>query len=59
MDPDGVCHVFVDKDADMKKAKRIIADAKLDYPAACNAMVSMTFVYNVDTHWKCLHYTHA
>eukprot|EP00250_Pteridium_aquilinum_P012578 c20812_g1_i2 orf=325-2550(-) len=38
---DGVCHVFVDKDANMEKAKRIILDAKLDYPAACNAMETL------------------
>lgn len=36
---DGICHVFVDKSADMDMAKRIIVDAKTDNPAACNAMV--------------------
>jgi gamma-glutamyl phosphate reductase len=44
---DGVCHVFVDKDANMKKAQQIVADAKLDYPAACNAMASVNFIYYV------------
>jgi delta-1-pyrroline-5-carboxylate synthetase len=34
---DGVCHVYVDKDADMDKALAIIHDAKTNYPAACNA----------------------
>eukprot|EP00250_Pteridium_aquilinum_P012579 c20812_g2_i1 orf=390-2600(-) len=38
---DGVCHVFVDKYADLKKAERIIIDAKVDYPAACNAMETL------------------
>lgn len=38
---DGVCHVFVDKYADIKKAERIIVDAKADYPAACNAMETL------------------
>jgi len=37
---DGVCHMFVDAGAahDVPAAVRLIADAKLDYPAACNAV---------------------
>ncbi|MCR4717827.1 MAG: glutamate-5-semialdehyde dehydrogenase [Lachnospiraceae bacterium] len=34
---DGVCHVYVDKDADIDKAIRIVVDAKTQYTAACNA----------------------
>ena len=34
---DGVCHVYVHKDADPDKAIPIILDAKLQYTAACNA----------------------
>ncbi|CAI0445835.1 unnamed protein product [Linum tenue] len=38
---DGVCHVYVDKSANMQTAKRIVVDAKVDYPAACNAMETL------------------
>ena len=35
---DGICHIFVDKDADMDKALPIIVDAKTQYTAACNSV---------------------
>ena len=35
---DGICHIFVDKSADFEKAKKIIIDAKTQYPSACNAV---------------------
>lgn len=34
---DGICHTYLDKDADMEKAVSIIVDAKTQYTAACNS----------------------
>jgi glutamate-5-semialdehyde dehydrogenase len=30
---DGVCHIYVDAEADIEKAERIIVDAKTNYPS--------------------------
>jgi glutamate-5-semialdehyde dehydrogenase len=35
---EGVCHIYVDRDADEALALRVIEDAKTDYPAVCNAV---------------------
>jgi glutamate-5-semialdehyde dehydrogenase len=34
---EGICHIYVHATADLQKAERIVMDAKVDYPAACNA----------------------
>lgn len=34
----GICHVYVDSDADFKKALNIIENAKTSRPSVCNAM---------------------
>jgi glutamate-5-semialdehyde dehydrogenase len=38
---DGVCHLYVDKLADLTKAVAIAVDSKTQYPAACNAIETM------------------
>ena len=35
---DGICHIYIDEDADVKKATDICIDAKTQYPSACNAV---------------------
>jgi glutamate-5-semialdehyde dehydrogenase len=38
---DGLCHIYVDRAADLEKATAITKDAKLGYPAACNAVETL------------------
>lgn len=38
---EGICHLYVDKSADIEKAVNIAVDAKTQYPAACNAIETM------------------
>jgi glutamate-5-semialdehyde dehydrogenase len=35
---DGICHIYVDRDADQEMAVQVILDAKTQYTAACNAV---------------------
>lgn len=35
---DGICSVYVDKEADLAKAAKIVVDSKTNYPAGCNAV---------------------
>ena len=38
---DGICHIFIDKSADLNKAKRIVIDSKTQYPSACNSVETL------------------
>jgi glutamate-5-semialdehyde dehydrogenase len=43
----GVCHVFVDADADLKMAEEIALNAKCQRPAVCNAMETLLVDRNI------------
>jgi delta l-pyrroline-5-carboxylate synthetase len=38
---EGLCHVYVDRSADLDMALAIAVDAKVQYPSACNAMETL------------------
>ncbi|MBW3543121.1 MAG: glutamate-5-semialdehyde dehydrogenase [Planctomycetes bacterium] len=38
---DGVCHVYVDRSADLEMARRIVVDSKCQRPGVCNAAESL------------------
>ncbi|MCQ2079748.1 MAG: glutamate-5-semialdehyde dehydrogenase [archaeon] len=33
----GICHIYVDSEADLQKAFQVVLDSKIQYPAACNS----------------------
>ncbi len=38
---EGICHVYVDRDADLEMAVDVAFDAKVQYPAVCNAVETL------------------
>lgn len=38
---DGICHIYVDEGADFEIAKKVIIDAKTQYPSACNTVETL------------------
>ncbi|WP_336023486.1 glutamate-5-semialdehyde dehydrogenase [Halobellus salinisoli] len=38
---EGICHVYVDDDADLEMAADVAFDAKVQYPAVCNAVETL------------------
>ena len=38
---DGICHLFIDSEANLDMAIRVALDSKVQYPAACNAIETL------------------
>ena len=38
---DGICHIFIDENADLKMTTDIVIDSKTQYPSACNAVETL------------------
>jgi len=38
---EGICHVFVDRAANLSRAVRVTLDSKVQYPAACNSVETL------------------
>ena len=38
---DGICHLYVDRSADIEQAVAIAVDSKVQYPSACNAIETL------------------
>lgn len=43
----GLCHTYIDKDADFKKAVEIAVNAKVQRPGVCNAMETLLVDYTI------------
>ncbi len=38
---EGICHCYIDEQAELQKAVKVVLDSKLQYPAACNTMETL------------------
>ncbi len=44
---DGVCHVYIDKSAEISKAVKVSVDSKIQYVAACNTLETLLVHQNI------------
>ena len=44
---DGICHIYIDKYADINKVNSIVIDAKCQYPSACNSVETVLIDKNI------------
>lgn len=47
----GICHIYVDSDADLNMAMPIIENAKIQRPGVCNAIETLLIHKDVDQSW--------
>lgn len=47
----GICHIYVDKDADLEMALPIIENAKIQRPGVCNAIETLLIHKDIDAKW--------
>ncbi len=47
----GVCHIYVDVDADPAMAERVCFNAKVQRPSTCNAMETLLVHQGIARHW--------
>lgn len=48
---EGLCHIYVDKDANLPMAEKIILDAKVQYPAVCNSVETILVHQDLAPRW--------
>lgn len=48
---EGICHIYVDRVADLGLATAVCVDAKVQYPAACNAVETILVHQDIAAQW--------